>query len=193
KADSHTTYLQYPIYTKRSCSNKMIERNDDYKRSHHAFSSLSGFCAVHPPYSFVAIKWRPQKTRRIQIVESNLHGERPPFWGVGHIACGLAACRLDACWTGDTIRRAERASPGQFRSSGRRLSQRAGWFGRPGRLRADLRARPALPGLDVQLSDRHHQWRGVLAEEQRAAARAGKLLRLGRARRRRRRAAQRGR
>ena len=45
--------------------------------------------------------------------------------------------------------------PGQFRPSGRRLSKLAGGLGRSGRLRTGVRTRPALPFLELQLSDRY--------------------------------------
>ena len=51
-------------------------------------------------------------------------------------------------------RSASGAGPGQFRSSRRRLSEFAGHLRRSRGLRVDVRTRPALPGLELQLPDR---------------------------------------
>ena len=73
-----------------------------------------------------------------------VHGDWSPAQGVCGDARLLAARGI----------RAPGAGAGQFRPSRRRLSECAGDLGRSGRLRAGVRARPPLPGLDLQLSDR---------------------------------------
>ena len=60
---------------------------------------------------------------------------------------------------------------------------------RPGDLRRALRARRALPGLELLLSAHRERARHLLAEEPGDAARGGQMLRVRRARRRRDRAA----
>ena len=97
--------------------------------------------------------------------------------------------RRSPCWRPPSAHAAG-AGAGQFRPSGRRLSEFTGAVGRSGGLCAGLRARPPLPLLELHLPDRCHERRDLLAEEQRPGARPGQLLRLRRARRRRGRTAQ---
>ena len=114
-------------------------------------------------------------------VESNRNVERPPAQGVFG----------DARLVGGGRHRRARRSRRPISTVPAATIEFAGDLRRSGRLRAGVRARPALPRLEFQLSDRHDQRRGVLAQEQRAGAHPGQLLRLRRARRRRGRAAQR--
>ena len=104
------------------------------------------------------------RERRVRLISrKHLYEGRPPAQGV----FGDARCVGGRCGP------ATGTGPGQFRSSGWRLPEFAGAFGRSGGLCAGVRARPALPGLELQLSDRCHRQRGLLAQEQRAAAHRG--------------------
>ena len=123
----------------------------------------------------MAIKWQTPRSRPGPI------SRKPSRMWRGRL---LRACLVTLALCGRPRGR-RAAGPGQFRSSGRRLPEFAGRLGRSGGLRAGMRTRPALPRLELQLSDRCRQRRGMLAEEQRAGACAGQLLRFGRARRRR--------
>ena len=83
-----------------------------------------------------------------------------------------------------------RRSAKRLRPPRRRLPELRGPQRRSGRLRRALRARRALPRLELLLSAHGECGRDLLAEERGAAARRGQMLRVGRARRRRDRAAQ---
>ena len=130
----------------------------------------------------MAIKWRPRTAGQVQSVESDQR-----MWRGRLLRACLVALALLA------VAAATRPAQAQanFDRPGGDYQQLAGPLRRSGGLRLGVRARPALPVLELQLSDRCRRRRGVLAEEQRAGARPGQLLRLRRARRRRGRAAQR--
>ena len=81
------------------------------------------------------------------------------------------------------------AGADRLRPPRRRLPEIRDPLRRSGRLRRALRARRALPGLEFLLSAHRQRARHLLAEEQGAAAGRGQMLHLGRARRRRDRAA----
>jgi hypothetical protein len=108
----------------------------------------------------MAIKWLPAIRGQSSQSKAIANVGTPPAQGVFG----------DISFLGGRHHRAAGTRPGQFRSSGRRLPEFAGHVGRSGRLRAGVRTRPALPGLELQLSDRYRKQRGVLAEEQRAGA-----------------------
>src|SRR4051794_12062599 len=123
---------------------------------------LCAFSAVHPAYMFVAIKWRPADGGVSRKLKATKYVGSPPAQSVSG----------DARFSGITWPPA-RASAGQFRSPGGGLSAFAGVLRRSGRLRAGVRARPALPGVELQLSDRCHRRSRVLAEEHGAGAHPG--------------------
>src|SRR5258708_38208840 len=81
------------------------------------------------------------------------YGEKPPAQGVFGGARLVGARHSDAACAGS----------GQFRPSGRRLSEFAGPLRRSGGLRIAVRARPALPGVELQLPDRYRRRRDLLA------------------------------
>jgi hypothetical protein len=92
----------------------------------------------HPRVKPEGMLWRIMRcSKAIAYVE------RPPAQGVFG----------DISLFGDRHGHATGTSSGQFRSSGWRLSEFAGRFRRSGGLRAGLRARPALPGVELQLPD----------------------------------------
>jgi len=161
------------------------------------------FCAVHPAYRLMAIKWRPAERRvnqtrarpakvdpvlasdralillkeRMIFSPNRLHFadhaliESNRTCGVGRL---LRACFVTLAFSAPLPLRARRKLR-QFRPSGRRLSEFTGGVGRSGGLCAGMRARPAVPGLELQLPDRYRRRRGLLAEEQRAPAHPGQI------------------
>src|SRR4051812_31170769 len=104
----------------------------------------------------MAIKWRCAKCCVSTKLKAISDVRSPPAKSVCDVVC----------FAGGHYRRAAGAGAGQLRPSGERLSE----FNRPtrcpGGLRDDLRTRPPLPGLELQLSDRHHRRRDLLAKEQ---------------------------
>ena len=109
----------------------------------------------------------------------------------GGRACGLLSFLLVALLA--AFAGAAGAGANRLRPPRRRLPQFPDPQRRSGRLRRALRARRALPRLELFLSAHGRAARHLLAEEQSAAARRGQMLRVGRARRRRDRAARAGR
>ena len=104
-------------------------------------------CRIHHPF-IRRTGWRRSNAAPFESASKAIgYGNPPPAQSV----CG------DARLFGSGDIRATGAGAGQFRPSGRRLSERAGELGRSRRLRAGLRARPPLPCLELQLSDRHRR------------------------------------
>src|SRR6185437_11342784 len=107
----------------------------------------------------MAIKWRITNpsgpiSDPDQKIESVANVGRPPAQGVFGNS-GLFGChRAHAAGTG----------PSQFRSPRRRLSEFANRLGRSDGMCTRLRARPALPFMELRLSDRNRRQRDVLAE-----------------------------
>src|SRR6201995_6064526 len=89
-----------------------------------------------------------------QKPQAILYGERPSAWGT------LGGARLCRGHSG----RGHGAGAVEFRPSRRRLLVFAGHLGRSGRLRADVRALPQVPRLELQRSYRAGARRGVLAQ-----------------------------
>ena len=93
---------------------------------------------LHPQVKPEGMLWRIMRcSKAIAYVE------RPPAQGVFG----------DISFFGDRHGHAAGTSSGQFRSSGGRLSEFGGRFGRSSGLCVGVRTRPALPGVELQLPD----------------------------------------
>src|ERR1700754_1768467 len=99
----------------------------------------------------MAIKWRFPIPPSLKALTD---GKRPPGSGV-----------FDGADLRGLLGRAAGCGPDQFRPARWRLSELGDHLGRSGRLCAAVRARPALPRLELQLSDRSRDRRHVLAQE----------------------------